>query len=196
VPSESDDVKGTERMQTQVTVDQLRKLSKSQRAAKRAARRREEDAAKAARRERFRLATEPVTVRLPFPPSLNHYYRTSAIVPKVGRPFASTRISDDGEAYRKTIIDLWREDVGVTFKGRLAIKVVAVFPDNRERDLDGLWKALLDSLSALGFAGTCRGIREGFADQGREHGARGDGGTGVGRHYAGAETGGAARDVV
>ena len=36
------------------------------------------------------------------------------------------------------------------FEGRLAIKVIVVFPDHIERDLDGYWKALLDSLYYAG----------------------------------------------
>ena len=45
-------------MQTTVTVDEARQLTKSQRATRRAERRREEEDAKAARRERLQLSTE------------------------------------------------------------------------------------------------------------------------------------------
>ena len=139
-------------MQKTVTVDEARKLgglTKKEAELKRAKRKRQDKAAADARRANLRLSNEPVKVRLPFPPLLNTYYGTRAIVPRHGKAFASTYISTDGKAYRKAIIDLW-PSVGVTFEGRLAIKVVAVFPDNRVRDLDGLWKSLLDSLEHAG----------------------------------------------
>jgi crossover junction endodeoxyribonuclease RusA len=96
------------------------------------------------RRVSYRLSTEPVTVRLPFPPSLNHYYRSAYIGGHV-----STYISGDGKAYRNQIVEAW-QSVRVTFDGRLAVRVVAVFPNAAQRDLDGLLKALLDSLEHAG----------------------------------------------
>ena len=139
-------------MQKTVTVDEARKLGALTKKAvelKRAERKRRDKAAADARRARLQPSSEPVQVRLPFPPLLNTYYGTKAIHPRDGKAFASTYISTRGDEYRKAIIDLW-PSVGVTFSGRLAIKVVVVFPDNRERDLDGLWKALLDSLEHAG----------------------------------------------
>jgi len=130
--------------QRTVTVIEAQQLAKQERGRKWGARRRAERNAKAARRERFRVSTKPVALRLPFPPSLNHYYRLTV----VGK-HAQTYISAAGKAYRAEVIKIWRR-VGVTFNGRLAIKVVVVFPDRREYDLDGLWKALLDSLEHAG----------------------------------------------
>jgi len=83
---------------------------------------------------------------LPFPPSLNHYYR------RVG---AKTLISRDGREYRKRVKALaWlamRLDGG-TFPmvGQLAIEVALVPPDRRRRDLDNSLKALLDALQHAG----------------------------------------------
>ena len=136
-------------MQTTVTIDEARKLTKADRAQRWADRRKAEHEEQAARRERFRVSTEPVTVRLPFPPSLNTYYGTKIVGKTVKDAVAIKYITSRGVAFREAVIRIW-SGVGVTFSGRLAIKVVAVFPDNRERDLDGLWKALLDSLEHAG----------------------------------------------
>ena len=96
------------------------------------------------RRNSYRVGEEPVTVRLPFPPSLNHYYRTTVI----GK-HAQTYISGDGKRFRTEVIASWSR-VGVTFDGPVALRVGAVFPDHRVRDIDGLLKGLLDSLEHAG----------------------------------------------
>jgi len=97
------------------------------------------------RRESYRISIEPVSVRLPFPPSLNHYYRRAVVA-----GHAASYISKRGKIYRDAVVTQWQRDVRVTFEGNLAIKVAAVFPDRRKYDLDGLWKALLDSLEHAG----------------------------------------------
>ncbi len=103
------------------------------------------------RRGSYRVATEPVTVRLSFPVALNHYYRTAFIPARGGhgRGHAATYISPDGQAYRAEVIEAWSK-VRLTFEGRLAVRIDAVFPDAHERDLDGLLKSLLDSLEHAG----------------------------------------------
>ncbi|MBN2579130.1 MAG: RusA family crossover junction endodeoxyribonuclease [Pirellulales bacterium] len=123
-----------------MSVEQVRQLTKRRKSSKRA----EERAAIETRRLTYRVSTEPVQFRLPFPPSLNRYYRTAVIA-----GHAQTYISKEGKAYREYVIKEWRR-IGITFKGRLAIKVAAVFPDHRPYDLDGLWKALLDALEHAG----------------------------------------------
>jgi len=132
-----------------VTIEEARDLAKRQRGRDWADRRKDEAEAKAARRERLRLSTEPVSVRLPFPPSINRYWRTKVVGKSIREASVITYISAAGTAYRKEVIRLWQK-VGVTFEGKLAIKVRVVMPDRRERDLDGLWKALLDSLEHAG----------------------------------------------
>ncbi|AOE41243.1 endodeoxyribonuclease [Pantoea agglomerans] len=80
---------------------------------------------------------------LPFPPSLNHYWRH-------GR--GKTYISEAGEAFRSEVI--WqimkaRLNIGIT--ARLKVDIVANMPDARRRDLDNLPKALFDALTHAGF---------------------------------------------
>ena len=77
---------------------------------------------------------------LPWPPSVNHYWRASG-----NRRY----ISPQGMTFRRHVFDAmpvnWEE-----MKGRLQIKVQAYPPDYRKRDLDNILKALLDSLEHAG----------------------------------------------
>lgn len=76
-------------------------------------------------------------VDLPFPPSVNHYYR------RVG---VRTLISREGRNYREAVC-LVLSAMGVRpLSGPLRVKVHAYPPDNRRRDLDNLLKSLLDAL--------------------------------------------------
>ena len=78
-----------------------------------------------------------ITYSLPYPPSLNSYYRTVH-----GQPI----ISKAGREYRKTIIS----EIGNTGKslsGRLKVEIHAWMPDKRKRDLDNVFKALNDALT-------------------------------------------------
>jgi crossover junction endodeoxyribonuclease RusA len=77
-------------------------------------------------------------ISLPYPPSINHYYRQYA-----GR----TLISRAGRAYRKTVVDLvcW-ENRQKTMSGRLQANITLYPPDARRRDIDNVLKALLDAL--------------------------------------------------
>lgn len=76
---------------------------------------------------------------LPWPPSINRYYRTFR-----GRML----ISKDGREYRKTVDGLLGGlDV---IPGRLAVEIHAYPPDRRKRDLDNIQKALLDSIEHSG----------------------------------------------
>ena len=130
--------------QRTVNVDEAREEARKARGKRWGTRRKTEKEAAVARRERYRVSTEPVTVRLPWPPALNTYYRT-AVVAK----HAQTYISKSGKAYRRLVVKQW-EAVRVTFEGRLAVRIAATYPDARRRDLDGLPKALLDALEHAG----------------------------------------------
>ena len=123
-----------------MAVEQVRKLAKT----RRRSRRDEERAVVDNRRESYRLATEPITARLPLPPMLNHYYRHIIIA-----GHQSKTLSREGALFRREIIAQWRK-VGVTFEGLLAMKIEVTFPDNRQRDIDGYLKSLLDALEHAG----------------------------------------------
>lgn len=75
---------------------------------------------------------------LPFPPSVNHYWR------RVG---AKTLISQQGRVYRTRVCDILRAKQVERVEGRLSVEIWAYPPDHRRRDLDNLTKALLDALA-------------------------------------------------
>jgi crossover junction endodeoxyribonuclease RusA len=84
----------------------------------------------------------PLEVTLPWPPSVNMYWRTVS-----GRII----ISSDGRAYRKAVADqILIQRAQKHFDGPLRLTVGAHRPDNRRRDLDNLLKATLDSLAHAG----------------------------------------------
>jgi crossover junction endodeoxyribonuclease RusA len=79
-------------------------------------------------------------IELPWPPSVNRYYRNVR-----GR----TLISAEGRQYRATVEALVGGTVE-TLTGRLAVTVYCHVPDQRRRDLDNLGKCLFDSLTHAG----------------------------------------------
>lgn len=83
-----------------------------------------------------------LSLSLPYPPSVNHYWR---------RDRGVFHISVEGKAYRKKVVAA----VGATtpLDGPLSVRVVAHPPDRRRRDLDNTLKALLDSLAHAGVYG-------------------------------------------
>jgi crossover junction endodeoxyribonuclease RusA len=76
-------------------------------------------------------------IELPYPPSVNHYYR------RVG---PRTLISRQGRRYRERICAILRSLNIRPIEGRLALTADFYPPDRRRRDLDNLAKCLLDAL--------------------------------------------------
>lgn len=80
-----------------------------------------------------------INIRLPWPPSVNHYWRNVR-----GR----TLISRQGRDYRAMV-----EKLAAGLKannGRLSVTITAHPPDRRRRDLDNLLKAPLDAMCHAG----------------------------------------------
>lgn len=81
-----------------------------------------------------------MVIQLPWPPSSNTYWRRNG-----GRYFISTK----GQAYRLHVIKICLE-LGLansfTEDDRLSVSILAYPPDKRRRDLDNLFKGLMDSL--------------------------------------------------
>jgi len=78
-----------------------------------------------------------ITITLPWPPSVNHYWRTWR-----GRML----ISRQGRTYREQVGAILKV-AGVTPQaGPLAVHVELYPPDRRKRDVDNTFKAIGDSL--------------------------------------------------
>jgi crossover junction endodeoxyribonuclease RusA len=78
---------------------------------------------------------------LPWPPSLNGYWR------RVGN---RTLISAAGRSYREHVVLLIRMAKLTPFTGPIRYEAVYHQPDKRRRDLDNLIKVILDSLQHAG----------------------------------------------
>lgn len=78
-----------------------------------------------------------LTLELPYPPSINHYFRNFR-----GR----TVISTAGRAFREEVCRQLHRDGVQPMAGHLAVCVDIYPPDHRRRDIDNIQKALLDAL--------------------------------------------------
>lgn len=76
-------------------------------------------------------------VELPYPPSVNHYYRHVGF---------RTLISRVGRAYRQAVCAILRRARVRPMVGPLAVGIDLYPPDRRRRDADNAQKALLDAL--------------------------------------------------
>lgn len=76
-------------------------------------------------------------IELPFPPSVNHYWRHYR-----GR----TVISERGVAFREAVRRLLAQRQVRAMTGPLALSIQVFPPDRRRRDLDNLLKATGDAL--------------------------------------------------
>lgn len=86
------------------------------------------------------------TLMLPWPPSVNTYYRHISKGTLAGR----TLISRDGRNYRATVAGVMLSQRVPKHIGRLAVRIDAYAPDRRARDMDNLTKGLLDALTHAG----------------------------------------------
>lgn len=78
-----------------------------------------------------------IELELPFPPSVNHYYR------RVG---PRTLISREGRRFREKVCALLAVAGVRPLTGTLRVEIDVYPPDRRRRDLDNLQKGLLDAL--------------------------------------------------
>ncbi|GIV04143.1 MAG: crossover junction endodeoxyribonuclease rusA [Nitrospiraceae bacterium] len=78
-----------------------------------------------------------MTIELPYPPSINHYWR------RVGY---RTLISREGRRFRQRVLAILAALGVEPLTGRLAVQVEVFPPDGRRRDIDNVQKALLDAL--------------------------------------------------
>lgn len=85
---------------------------------------------------------------LPWPPSVNTYWRHTVRGGKFKKAKAMVFLSEQGERYRThAILSMNVQRVPRhALKGRLAVHITAYPPDRRARDLDNLPKGVLDAL--------------------------------------------------
>src|SRR5688500_18754302 len=79
-----------------------------------------------------------LTLELPFPPSVNHYYR------HIGH---CTLISKRGRLYREAVVTQLAAMKLEPLLGLLSLVIELYPPDRRRRDVDNSQKSLLDSLA-------------------------------------------------
>lgn len=80
-----------------------------------------------------------VKLTLPYPPSVNNYWRVSH-----GRFY----IDEKGVNFRNAVNAIvLKEKANNKLTGKLKAEIFAIMPDKRVRDLDNLNKAILDSLT-------------------------------------------------
>lgn len=82
-----------------------------------------------------------IEVELPYPPSVNHYWRM------VG---SRVLISREGRAFRERVCPILTASRVETLLGRLAVRIEVYPPDRRRRDIDNVQKAVLDALEKGG----------------------------------------------
>ncbi|MCU0710017.1 MAG: RusA family crossover junction endodeoxyribonuclease [Pirellula sp.] len=82
-----------------------------------------------------------IELELPFPPSVNHYWR------RVG---ARTLISRGGRLFRHQVVSILAARGVRPLDGPLEVFIELYPPDRRRRDVDNSQKALLDSLGHCG----------------------------------------------
>lgn len=89
-----------------------------------------------------------ITLHLPYPPSVNTYWRH----PTAGKLAGRHLISEKGRQYRAEVC----RRISVIGQGlacRLSVTIECFPPDGRRRDLDNVAKGLLDALSHAGVWG-------------------------------------------
>jgi crossover junction endodeoxyribonuclease RusA len=89
---------------------------------------------------------------LPWPPSVNTYWRHIVLGGKFKKAQARVLLSEQGRRYQvDALAAIAQQRVPKhALKGRLAVRAVAHPPDARARDLDNCWKGLLDALKHAG----------------------------------------------
>ncbi len=78
-----------------------------------------------------------IEIELPYPPSVNHYYR------HVG---PRTLISREGRRFRERVCSILAGLSLTRFEGPIQVEIEVYPPDERRRDIDNLQKSLLDAL--------------------------------------------------
>lgn len=99
-----------------------------------------------ASQDRVGAQAEGLTIELPFPPSVNTYWRHITIGKR-----ARTLISEKGRNYKQAVHEHFLVDnITTVLRGPLACTLDMYPPCNRRRDCDNYCKGLLDALGSAG----------------------------------------------
>ena len=101
----------------------------------------------AARETRKPVIMDRISMTLPYPPSVNHYWKTR-VLRRGARYVPQVYVSPDGQRYQRTVAKVL--DGVPRFNGQLRVQILVQPPDGRARDLDNVLKCLLDSLTKAG----------------------------------------------
>lgn len=90
------------------------------------------------------------TLTLPFPPSVNTYWR-HVVLGKPPKQRAMTLLSEKGREYKKAVLRaVIAQRCAKGVQGNIQVEIKFFAPDNRRRDVDNYPKALLDGLVEAG----------------------------------------------
>lgn len=97
-----------------------------------------------------------MNLTLPYPPSVNSYWRHPLRGPLAGRHL----ISEEGRKYRTNVAAaVYEQRACQKLSGPLSVSVALCPPDHRRRDLDNTLKGLLDAMTHAGVWGDDSQIR-------------------------------------
>lgn len=86
-----------------------------------------------------------MTVDLPYPPSINHYY-TPIVIAGRSRKIVSKR----GRAWKLEAVLMVRTAARSKLEGDVAVRIEVYPPDRRARDIDNIIKPILDACTEGG----------------------------------------------
>ena len=89
------------------------------------------------------MAKTGLNLELPYPPSVNHYWRR---VPGRKKPL----ISSEGRRFRAEVVAKISQLKVRAIRGPVRVHILACRPDRRRRDIDNILKSLLDALDHAG----------------------------------------------
>lgn len=99
--------------------------------------------------ERREQGEAVIKLRLPLPPSINHYWLHRFVKPKSGPGFITVYISKEGKEFQERVKRLVIAQLGQhkQLTGRLTVSVTIFARDRRKIDIENRTKALFDSLN-------------------------------------------------
>ncbi len=96
---------------------------------------------------------KPLVLKLPWPPTVNHYKDPILAKSKQGKTYISQKLSDKTLIFRAEVLRACRvggELVDSFGQSRIKLSVQCHPPDRRKRDMDNLGKSVQDSLAQAG----------------------------------------------